>query len=481
MLGYLGEFILVILLSGILPSTSLHLQWSTVSRFSFRSIMPPKRTVRSRNPSARAVQAAASSQPSRKRAKRPSGPSNTAGGLPVASEPSFTRHTSLVETQPSPAACGSPVAAQQSSAVNQVPFLPSGIMDQLVARVVDEVTKRLSSTDQIHHTSVAPTSTSEDISPAPGNLTGMPLVVPDAPPSSAALVPTAVSSSSNIISASVNSSQLPSLPLVSSSGLADTVVQGSVAATQSALSGELRVINPVLPAQLFSSPSLPIDARVSDKLRSKIWNNEFIEFGALLTNPIVENRYQVTISSSEKGSFPSLCLEPVNKSKKILSIETWLSCFHVFVGIYTSRFPHEAPALMKYGEVVQDLAFRGFNWHFYDENFRFLRQTQPASFPWNNIHWELWMRAQHSPFNKPQSLATSVQPKMHNHIPPKGYCFRFNRGVECAAGCNFKHQCFKCDGLHQASRCNFRAHRRPSTKQPQPSKPLPAKSKPTPT
>lgn len=50
---------------------------------------------------------------------------------------------------------------------------------------------------------------------------------------------------------------------------------------------------------------------------------------------------------------------------------------------------------MKYGEVVQDLAARGFNWRFYDENFRFLRQAQPSSFPWNNIHWELWMRAQH--------------------------------------------------------------------------------------
>ena len=234
-------------------------------------------------------------------------------------------------------------------------------MDQLVARVVDEVTKRLSSTDPIHHTSVAPTSASENISrPAPSNLTGLLLVVPDALSSSAAPVPTAVSSSSNIISSSVSSChQLPSLPLVSSSGLADTIVQGTVATIQSAWSGELPVINPVLPAQLLSSPSLPIDARVSDKLHSKIWNNKFIEFGALLTNPIVENRYQVAISSSEKGSFPSLCLEPVNKSKKILSIETWLSCFHVFVGIYTSRFPHEAPALMKNGEVVQELAFRG--------------------------------------------------------------------------------------------------------------------------
>ena len=413
-----------------------------------------------------------------------SGPSHPAGGPPVASQPSSTRHSSPVETQSSSSASGSSVPIQQSSAVShlssesQVPFLPSGIMDQLVARVVDEVTKRLSSSDPIHHAPLASTGASEGISgPAPGTLTELPLVVPGTVPTSAASMPTAVTSSSNASPSVSSSHPLPSLPLVSSSGLADTIVQGSVAAVQSALSGELPVINPVLPTQLFSSPSLPIDARISDKLRSKIWNNEFIEFGALLANPLVESKYQVTISSSEKGPFPSLCLEPVNKSRKILSIETWLSCFHVFVGIYTSRFPHEAPALMKYGE---DLAFQGFNWQFYDENFRFLRQTQRASFPWSSIHWELWMRAQRSPFKKSQLQPTTVQPKMHKHIPPKGYCFKFNRGVECAAGCNFKHQCFKCDGLYQASRCNFRAHGRPSTKQPQPSKPLPAKPKPTP-
>ena len=205
-------------------------------------------------------------------------------------------------------------------------------------------------------------------------------MVSNARPPSAAPVPTAVTSSSVINSCVSPSHQLPGLPLVSSSDLVDTVVQGSVAATQSALSGELPVINPVLPAQLFSSPSLPIDARVSDKLRSKIWNNEFIEFGVLLTNPIAESKYQVTISSSARGPVPSLCLEPVNKSRKILSIATWLSCFHVFVGMYTSRFPHESPALMKYGEVVQDLAFRGFNWQFYDEIFVFFgRRSQHHS------------------------------------------------------------------------------------------------------
>lgn len=154
---------------------------------------------------------------------------------------------------------------------------------------------------------------------------------------------------------------------------------------------------------------------------------------------------------------PSSCLEPVARAKKNLLVETWLSCFHIFVGVHTSKFPHEAPVLMKYGEVVQDLAARGFYWKFYDENFRFLTQAQPASFPWGSIHWELWLRAQHSTVKKPQQPPPPARPKLIGQTTPKGYCFKFYKGVECVAGCAFKHSCYKCEVSHPVSRCNFRS------------------------
>lgn len=97
-----------------------------------------------------------------------------------------------------------------------------------------------------------------------------------------------------------------------------------------------------------------------------------------------------SISNSDSGFTPSLCLEPLAKHKKVTTIiETWLSSFHVFVGAYTKQFPHEAPALMKYGEIIQDLAGRGHNWKFYDENFRFLRQAHHAALPWDRMHGEV--------------------------------------------------------------------------------------------
>ena len=109
---------------------------------------------------------------------------------------------------------------------------------------------------------------------------------------------------------------------------------------------------------------------MSNKTKTKIWNQEFIDFGSLLVNPALDGRYQLTIQNSGEGIGPALSLEPVNKAKKINCIDTWLQAFHVFVGIYTSRYSHEAPGLMKYGATVQDLAIRGHNWRFYDENFK---------------------------------------------------------------------------------------------------------------
>jgi hypothetical protein len=55
------------------------------------------------------------------------------------------------------------------------------------------------------------------------------------------------------------------------------------------------------------------------------------------------------------------------------SIDAWTSAFQIFVGVYTSKFPQEAPDLMKYAEVVRDLAARGANWRLvYDTQFRSL-------------------------------------------------------------------------------------------------------------
>ena len=319
------------------------------------------------------------------------------------------------------------IFASVRSAVSSVDLSTSSpsFNSDLISRLADAVTQRLRQENQ-------PSLTALQSADTP--VMEIPATIPSTPPC------------------------LPShsLPLL------ESAVQASHLVTQPAVSlGE--------PSDPFISSSLSLDARVSEKIRAKIWNQEYVDFGSLLVNPIGQSRFQLTVSNAESGQLPSLCLEPAEKPRKITSIESWLSAFHVFVGVYTMKYPTESPALMKYGSLIRDLAARGHNWRFYDENFRFIRQSHVSSLPWGTIHSELWLRS-HSGTSTSKSPGSGETPgpgtKADRPIP-YGFCFKFHRGLVCA-GCHFKHTCFKCNGDHVATTCNFRAsgNNNPVNKQP---------------
>ena len=206
------------------------------------------------------------------------------------------------------------------------------------------------------------------------------------------------------------------------------------------------------PRDVFTFTSLSIDCRVPAKLKAKIWAHEYFDFGLLLANSPTEPQYHLSVTTSAasgSAGLPTPCLEPTNKAKPLTSTDAWTSAFQILVGVYTTKFPQETPALMKYGEVVRNLAARGGNWRYYDTNFRYLKQQQPASLAWNEVHWELWIRS--------QNLSTTKPPRPSNGgdnpvFIPHGYCRKFHRGGACA-GCNFKHECHKCHRLHPSSKC----------------------------
>ena len=222
------------------------------------------------------------------------------------------------------------------------------------------------------------------------------------------------------------------VPPTADAVVADAVVQDVIQQTHVSLTGEPGVTpSSSLPSELFTSVSVPVDARVPLKLKSKIWNHEYIDFGHLLVNPTLEGKFQLTLQNSDGTSSPSLSFESVKKPKKIYSIDTWLPAFHVFVGVYTSRYTTEAPSLMKYGEIVQDLAVRGHNWRFYDENFRFLRQTQSSTLPWGAVHFELWLRSQQGSSKRNSGSLVPNNAKLGRLLNvPNGYCYKFHKGVD---------------------------------------------------
>ena len=153
------------------------------------------------------------------------------------------------------------------SAVTSVDLSTSSMSfnNDLISRLADAVTQRLRQENQ-------PSLTALQSADTP--VMEIPATIPSTPPC------------------------LPShsLPLL------ESAVQASHLATQPAVSqGE--------PSDPFISSSLSLDARVSEKIRAKIWNQEYVDFGSLLVNPIGQSRFQLTVSNAESGQLPSLRLE----------------------------------------------------------------------------------------------------------------------------------------------------------------------------
>lgn len=234
-----------------------------------------------------------------------------------------------------------------------------------------------------------------------------------------------------------------------------TSVQGSIAAVVASMSDGTTS----KPQSIFVPSDMPIDMAVSDKLKGKIWANEYIDFSLLLTKKKDQQSFNLCISKDAMlNGQHSITLETNQKVKYITNIENWITAFQTYVGVYTQKYPTDAPNLMKYSEIIRDLSLRGHNWKYYDENFRFMRQKSPSKFPWGSVHWELWMRSQ--PIRGPHGIITNKLSKndgekVRSTNVPRGYCYRIHRGLQCA-GCNYKHNCPKCDKNHSMKNCNFR-------------------------
>ena len=146
--------------------------------------------------------------------------------------------------------------------------------------------------------------------------------------------------------------------------------------------------------------SSPISLQIPKKLKKKIWKNQFIDLATLL--PRVNSSNIANNFSFQVTSGSQLSLIPNQNTKKIYNIETWTTAFLWYIAVYTEKFPLETPQLIKYTEIVRDLAKRssGQSWFFYDQQFRTLRENQPI--PWDRLHMEFWIMASHSnlPFQR---------------------------------------------------------------------------------
>ena len=84
---------------------------------------------------------------------------------------------------------------------------------------------------------------------------------------------------------------------------------------------------------VFSSLALELGGSVTDKIKGKVWANEYVDFGLLLSVIPGPDRYSISINTSTHSSGAQLTLEPWKPPKKIAHINQWISAFNTFVAI----------------------------------------------------------------------------------------------------------------------------------------------------
>ena len=82
---------------------------------------------------------------------------------------------------------------------------------------------------------------------------------------------------------------------------------------------------------------IPLVASVLQKLKAKIWSNEFTDLRTVLT--FKEDSLSVTISSRV------INLNQESKFKTPISIGQWTDAFLVFSAIYLEKYPNDAPCV----------------------------------------------------------------------------------------------------------------------------------------
>ncbi len=122
-----------------------------------------------------------------------------------------------------------------------------------------------------------------------------------------------------------DASELAEEPASTHDVSATTLVEGAIAAAHSWITAAPQllpstnaVMLPSNPSQILISADLPIDSQVSTKIKDKIWNEEFVDFDALLSNP-GHDKCQISLQNSQAGA--SFCLEPVSRSKSKFKVK----------------------------------------------------------------------------------------------------------------------------------------------------------------
>lgn len=191
------------------------------------------------------------------------------------------------------------------------------------------------------------------------------------------------------------------------------------------------------------SEGIPLGATVSQKIKAKIWSNEFFDLRVLLSHQ-EEEPLMLSLNSGV------IKVQHTMKSKTPMFISQWTDAFLIFINIRIQKHPSEAPHLLKYISFIREMQrLHGDTaWRTYDESFRKLRESL-------ELAWQ-------KPVEELRGKCISMSQKQNYGQPFRGktaakvrFCFAFNQGGKCKnTPCPYSHSCQICSGQHSKLKCS---------------------------
>ena len=206
--------------------------------------------------------------------------------------------------------------------------------------------------------------------------------------------------------------------------------------------------------RLIDKVSVPMDSLdhlVPQKVRDKIWAREYVDFAALL----LEDEQEMELRICSKSDKPAFKMVPSHK-KDITSISLWHKAFRRYAAIYRRKFSAEQEGILIYTDIISELAEDDEDWVTYDKRFRKNHASGRESY--GNINVPMYIRAAKTTFRRRAHQGPNAdrdgrkKDRQTRAKHPSGYCFTFHDGNRCR-GCDFKHECYRCEGSHPASKC----------------------------
>lgn len=121
--------------------------------------------------------------------------------------------------------------------------------------------------------------------------------------------------------------------------------------------------------------------------------------------------------------------------------------------IYTEKFKGATAGILKYMDVIRELARNNGDWKGYDQKFRKMKMQQKLG--WGVSHQEMYFRVLcdvKESYNEASKSSVNSM-KLPNVNVPAGYCIGYHIGKLCLVPCKYSHNCYICNQLHPATKC----------------------------